>query len=103
MALFNHAARREAPRIPFAAVAKAVRRVGVIGLGTMGAGIAQVCVQAGIPTVGREVSDELGQRARGRIDHYLGRAVENDRISADDKDSALARLSTTTEVADVAE
>src|SRR5918994_878566 len=95
MALFNHAARREAPRIPFAAVAKEVRRVGVIGLGTMGAGIAQVCVQAGIPTVGREVSDELGQRARGRIDHYLGRAVE--------KESALARLTTTTEVADVAD
>ena len=84
-------------------MAREVRRVGVIGLGTMGAGIAQVCVQAGIPTVGREVSDELGQRARGRIDHYLGRAVEKDRISADDKESALARLTTTTEVADVAD
>ena len=36
-----------------------VRKVGVVGLGTMGAGIAQVCVQAGIETVGRDVSEEL--------------------------------------------
>ncbi|MGH3004585.1 MAG: 3-hydroxyacyl-CoA dehydrogenase NAD-binding domain-containing protein, partial [Gaiellaceae bacterium] len=47
--------------------------MGVVGLGTMGAGIAQVCVQAGVETVGREVSAELGERARARIDHYLAR------------------------------
>jgi 3-hydroxybutyryl-CoA dehydrogenase len=85
------------------AVAKEVRRVGVIGLGTMGAGIAQVCVQAGVETVGREVSEELGEKARARIEHYLGRGVEKGRLSAEDKDAALARLSTTTEVADVAD
>jgi 3-hydroxybutyryl-CoA dehydrogenase len=68
----------------------------------MGAGIAQICVQAGVPTVGREVDEELGRRARERVDHYLGRAVEKGRISADEKASALARLTTTTEVADVA-
>ena len=50
--------------------------IGVVGLGTMGAGIAQVCVQAGIETVGREVTDELCERARGLIAHYLGRGVE---------------------------
>jgi 3-hydroxybutyryl-CoA dehydrogenase len=80
-----------------------VRKVGVIGLGTMGAGIAQVCVQAGVETVGREVSDELGRRARERVDHYLGRGVEKGRLSSDDREAALARLTTTTEVADVAE
>ena len=84
-------------------MAREVRKVGVIGLGTMGAGIAQVCVQAGIDTVGREVSDELGRRARERIDHYLGRGVEKGRLSADDREAALARLTTTTKVADVAE
>ncbi|MGH3037104.1 MAG: 3-hydroxyacyl-CoA dehydrogenase NAD-binding domain-containing protein, partial [Gaiellaceae bacterium] len=59
-----------------------VDRVGVVGLGTMGAGIAQVCVQAGVETVGREVTEELGARARGRIDHHLGRGVEKGRLTA---------------------
>jgi 3-hydroxybutyryl-CoA dehydrogenase len=80
-----------------------VRKVGVVGLGTMGAGIAQVCVQAGIETVGREVSDELGEAARGRIDHYLGRGVEKGRLSADERAAALERLTTTTRVEDLAD
>jgi 3-hydroxybutyryl-CoA dehydrogenase len=39
-----------------------IRTVGVVGLGTMGAGIAQVCVQAGVETLGVEVTAELGER-----------------------------------------
>jgi 3-hydroxybutyryl-CoA dehydrogenase len=73
-----------------------IRKVGVVGLGTMGAGIAQVSVQSGHETVGREVSDELNERARATIDRYLGRAVEKERMSAADKDAALDRLTLTT-------
>ncbi len=65
-----------------------VRKVGVVGLGTMGAGIAQVCVQAGIETVGREVSEELCERARERIAHYLGRGVEKGRLTAAERDAS---------------
>jgi 3-hydroxybutyryl-CoA dehydrogenase len=79
-----------------------VRKVGVVGLGTMGAGIAQVCVQAGVETVGREVSEELAERARERIAHYLGRGVEKGRSTPVERDAALARLTTTTELADLA-
>ncbi|MDQ3995345.1 MAG: 3-hydroxyacyl-CoA dehydrogenase family protein [Actinomycetota bacterium] len=75
-----------------------VRTVGVVGLGTMGAGIAQVCVQAGVETVGVEVSAELAERARERIDHYLSRGVEKGRLSAGDKEAALGRLATATEL-----
>jgi 3-hydroxybutyryl-CoA dehydrogenase len=75
-----------------------VRRVGVVGLGTMGAGIAQVCVQAGIETVGREVSEDLCARARDRIGHYLGRGVEKGRLTAAERDAALGRLTTTTKL-----
>jgi 3-hydroxybutyryl-CoA dehydrogenase len=78
-----------------------VRKVGVVGLGTMGAGIAQVCVQAGVETVGREVSEELGERARAQVEHYLGRAVEKGRFSEDEKEEALARLTTTTELGEL--
>jgi 3-hydroxybutyryl-CoA dehydrogenase len=80
-----------------------VRKVGVVGLGTMGAGIAQVCVQAGVETIGREVTDELGEGARARIDHYLSRGVEKGRLSAKDKVSALERLTTTTKLEDLAD
>ena len=83
-------------------MATEIRTVGVVGLGTMGAGIAQVCVQAGIATVGREVSSELGGAARGRIEHYLGRGVEKGRLTAAEKDAALARLTMTTDLADLA-
>jgi 3-hydroxybutyryl-CoA dehydrogenase len=68
----------------------------------MGAGIAQVCVQAGIETVGREVSDELCERGRERIAHYLGRGVEKGRLTPGERDAALARLTTTTDLADLA-
>ena len=80
-----------------------IRKVGVVGLGTMGAGIAQVCVQAGVVTVGREVTAELGERATGRIDHYLSRGVEKGRMTAEEKESALGLLTTTTDVADLAD
>ena len=79
-----------------------ISRVGVVGLGTMGAGIAQVCLQAGLEVVGRDVAPELGERARGRIDHYLSRGVEKGRLTQDAKDDALGNLTLTTELSDLA-
>jgi 3-hydroxybutyryl-CoA dehydrogenase len=68
----------------------------------MGAGIAQVCAQAGVETVGVEVSAELGERARERAAHYLGRGVEKGRLTAEERDAALGRLTTSTERGDLA-
>ena len=85
------------------AVAARVERVGVVGLGTMGAGIAQVAVQAGFPTVGVEVSAEIGERARDRIEHYLGRGVEKGRMTGDERDAALARLEISTALESLAD
>jgi 3-hydroxybutyryl-CoA dehydrogenase len=79
-----------------------IRTVGVVGLGTMGAGIAQVCVQRGLEVVGREVSEELGARGRATIERYLGRGVEKGRLTEADRDAALGRLRLTTEVSDLA-
>jgi 3-hydroxybutyryl-CoA dehydrogenase len=67
-------------------------KVGVIGLGTMGAGIAQLCVEAGIDTVGREVSLELAEKARDRVTHFLTRKVEKAQLESFDID--LLQLST---------
>ncbi len=75
-----------------------IRRVGVVGLGAMGAGIAQLCVEAGLETVGREVTGELGERARDRIAHFLTRKVEKGTMAQDERDAAVDRLSLTTEL-----
>ena len=75
-----------------------IEKVGVVGLGTMGAGIAQVCVQAGFETVGREVNDELVERGRATIDHYLSRGVEKGRMTAEQKDAMLGRLTLATDL-----
>jgi 3-hydroxybutyryl-CoA dehydrogenase len=74
-------------------------KLGVVGLGAMGAGIAQLCVEAGIETVGREVSMELAEAARGRIAHFLTRKVEKGQIESFD----IELLSLTTDVADLAD
>ncbi len=79
-----------------------IRTVGVVGLGTMGAGIAQIAALAGSDVIGREVSEELNERARGRIEHFLGRAVEKGKLEAPEHDAALARFRTTTEVGELA-
>jgi 3-hydroxybutyryl-CoA dehydrogenase len=75
-----------------------IRTVGVVGLGAMGAGIAQLCVEAGVETVGREVTAELGERARDRIGHFLTRKVEKGTMEQGERDAAVGRLSLTTEL-----
>jgi len=79
-----------------------IAKVGVVGLGTMGAGIAQLCVEAGVDTVGREVSLELAEKAKARIAHFLARKVEKGQLEAGADAAAVARLTLTEEVADLA-
>ena len=80
-----------------------IRKVGVVGLGAMGAGIAQLCVEAGVETVGREVTLELAERAQGRIAHFLTRKVEKGTLAQVDRDAAVARLAITADLADLAD
>jgi 3-hydroxybutyryl-CoA dehydrogenase len=73
-----------------------VQRIGVVGLGAMGAGIAQVAIEAGFDVVGREVADDLATAAAGRIAHFLTRKVEKGQRTEEERDAALARIRTTT-------
>ena len=77
--------------------------MGVVGLGAMGAGIAQLCVEAGVDTVGREVTLELAEKAHGRIAHFLTRKVEKGQLEQTARDEAVGRLSLTTELDDFAD
>ena len=80
-----------------------IQKIGVVGLGAMGAGIAQLCVEAGIETVGREVTLELAEKARDRIAHFLTRKVEKGQLDHDARDAAVARFTPTTDVSDLAD
>jgi 3-hydroxybutyryl-CoA dehydrogenase len=82
--------------------APAIRRIGVVGLGAMGSGIAQLAIQAGYETVGREVTDVLGTKAHDRIAHFLQRKVDKEHITAAERESALGSLTLTTDLADLA-
>ena len=79
-----------------------VRTIGVVGLGAMGAGIAQVAIEAGFDVVGRELTADLGDQAAARIGHFLTRKVEKGQRSQDERDAAAARLSMTTDLAGLA-
>jgi 3-hydroxybutyryl-CoA dehydrogenase len=76
-------------------------RVGVVGGGTMGAGIAEVCAKAGCEVIVLEVSDAALDAARGRIDTSLGRAVRAGRLAETERDDVLSRLQYVTDYADL--
>ena len=79
-----------------------VKRVGVLGAGLMGSGIAEVCARNGYETVVREVSDALAAKGVGRIESSLAKAVDRGKLVSTDRDAARARLSATTKVDDLA-
>jgi 3-hydroxybutyryl-CoA dehydrogenase len=80
-----------------------IEKVGVLGCGLMGAGIAEVCARAGLPTVVREVEQGYLDKGLARIQKSLGRAVEKRKLSPEDRDAALGNLRGTLELADLAD
>ena len=79
-----------------------IRTVGVLGGGLMGSGIAQVSASAGYSTIVREVSDDLCKRAHAAITRSFDKAIEKGKATAEDRDTALARITFTTSIADLA-
>jgi len=80
-----------------------ISRVGVLGAGLMGSGIAEVAAKAGYETTVREVSEELERKGLSRIEGSLARAVEKGKLDAVASDAARARLSTTTRLEELSE
>ena len=78
-------------------------KIGVVGLGAMGSGIAQLAVEAGLDTIGREVDLARAEKARDQIAHFLTRKVEKGQLDASARDEAVARLQLTTALADLAD
>lgn len=76
-----------------------ISKVGVLGGGLMGSGIAQVCAGAGYETVVREISDALSARARANIEKTLAKGMEKGKVTVEQRDNTLGNLSFVTEVA----
>ena len=80
-----------------------LNKVGVVGLGTMGAGIAEVLARAGIEVVGVERDDASLARGRGRLTHSTDRAVERGKLTPAERDELLGRVHTSTDLTTVAD
>jgi len=80
-----------------------MRKVGVLGAGLMGAGIAEVTAKSGYDTIVREVDDDLASKGLARIESSMAKAVEKGKLTAADRDAARARLTTTTTLSDLAD
>src|SRR2546430_15945985 len=78
-----------------------IRRVGVLGCGLMGSGIAQVAATAGYETTVRDVAQPVWDKARAGIEKSLAKFVEKGKLAAGDRDAALKRLAFTTTTADL--
>ncbi len=73
-----------------------IKKVGVVGCGTMGSGITQVCAQSGYQVVVSEINDELLNKGLASINNFLAKSVDKGRLSQQDKDSTVARIKGTT-------
>ena len=80
-----------------------ISKVGVVGCGLMGSGIAEVAAKSGFDVLVREVDDQLVEAGQKRIRKSMDRAVEKEKLSADDRDAAWERLSFTTSISDLAD
>jgi len=78
-----------------------INTVGIIGAGTMGNGIAQACAVAGIDAVMVDISDAAVQKGLATVAGSLDRLIKKEKITAADKDAALARITTSTNYDDL--
>src|SRR5215212_4942370 len=81
----------------------AIKKVGVLGCGLMGSGIAQTAAQAGYETVVREVEQRFLDKGLGGIQKSLGKFVEKGKLSQPDMDACVGRLKGTTNLDDLAD
>ncbi len=79
-----------------------VERVGIVGCGLMGRGIAEICSRAGIPVTVREINQEVLDAGLGAVRASLAKSLEKRRIDAEEHDRAISNLSGTVDLADLA-
>lgn len=78
-----------------------IKKIGVVGAGTMGNGIAQVAAQIGCEVVMRDIEDSFVERGIKSIDKFLSRSVEKGKLQADEKQKIMGRIKGTTKLSDL--
>ncbi|GAA3856183.1 3-hydroxyacyl-CoA dehydrogenase family protein [Amycolatopsis tucumanensis] len=84
-------------------MARTIETAGVVGLGTMGSGIAEVLARSGIRVIGVEVDAAAVERARGHVEQSTARALTGGKLDEDDRAALLARITYTTSLTDLAD
>ena len=79
------------------------KTIGVVGAGTMGNGIVQVCAAAGLDVIMQDIGDAQLERGLATISGSLDRLIKKEKITADNKTATLARISTATAIQDLAD
>src|SRR5260370_19163255 len=80
-----------------------LQRIGIIGVGLMGAGIAEVCARSGYDTLVREINDELLAKGLDRIETSMQSAVQRGKLTSADQEAARSRVRGTTRLEDFAD
>ena len=80
-----------------------IKTIGVVGAGTMGNGIAQVCAAAGLKVIMQDIGDAQVERGLSTIAGSLDRLIKKEKINAEDRQSTLSNITTTTQLADLAD
>ena len=80
-----------------------IKTIGVVGAGTMGNGIAQVCAASGLEVIMQDINDAQVKRGLDTISGSLDRLIKKEKISDADKQATMANISTTTSLADLAD
>ena len=83
--------------------APAIERVGVVGCGLMGSGIAEVCARAGLDVMVREITEEAAEAGRARLVKSLDRGLSAGKLTEAERDAAVGRLAFSTEIGDLAD
>ena len=79
----------------------AIKKIGVIGAGTMGHGISLVAAKAGFDVIIRDIKDEFVNKGLGRIEKFLNRSVEKGKMTEAEKNKILSKIKGTTKLADL--
>lgn len=98
----THSASAQPPQ-EFESVLEPINKVGVVGGGTMGSGIAEVCARAGMDTLIVEVDDAAIDSARNKIKSSMNKAVAREKLPAATRDLALDSLTYSTDMGDLAD
>ncbi|MGX7829530.1 3-hydroxybutyryl-CoA dehydrogenase [Actinokineospora sp. 24-640] len=80
-----------------------ISRVGVVGSGLMGSGIAEVCARSGVDVIVAEVTSAAADAGRARVEKSLERGVRSGKLTADERDAALGRLRFSTDLGEFAD